>query len=163
MPGDPFNEAVVSPPFQRAQAIVLMTDGQSHGGNGDAYHGWFGAGDQSSSTTDFGLMRLPAYDSSCNLSNTFVANNLGNRLLALATMIKGCDTSKGGPGQGPIKLYVIQYQSPSVSGAAALTTLLSAVATKPTTPYFFQASNGTDLQNAFTQIGASLSALRLVQ
>jgi Flp pilus assembly protein TadG len=163
MPGDPFNEAVVSPPFQRAQAIVLMTDGQSHGGNGDAYHGWFGAGDESSDTTDFGQMKMPAYDSSCNLSTTNVANNLGNRLLALATKIKGCDTSKGGPGQGPIKIYVIQYQSPSESGAAALKTLLQSVATKSTTPYFFQAANGTDLHNAFTQIGASLSALRLVQ
>jgi hypothetical protein len=140
-----------------------MTDGQSHGGNGDAYHGWFGVDDAAASVTNLGTMKMPVYDSSCNLSTTNVANNLGNRLLAMATKIKGCDTSKGGPGQGPIKLYVIQYQSPSVSGAAALTTLLSSVATKPTTPYFFQASNGTDLQNAFTQIGASLSALRLVQ
>jgi hypothetical protein len=163
MPGDPFDEAVVSPPFQRAQAIVLMTDGQSHGGNGDAYHGWFGAGDESSDTNDFGTMKMPVYDATCGLSNTNVDNNLGNRLLALATKIKGCDTTKGGPGQGPIKLYVIQYQSPSASGAGALKTLLQSVATKPTTPYFFQASNGSDLQNAFTQIGASLSALRLVQ
>jgi Flp pilus assembly protein TadG len=163
MPGAPFNEAVVSPPFQRAQAIVLMTDGQSSGSNGDAYHGWFDGGDGASSTTAFGTMKMPVYDASCNLTTTNVSNNLGNRLLALATSIKGCDTSKGGPGQGPIKLYVIQYQAPSAPEAAALNTLLSSVATQPNTPYFFQASNGTDLQNAFTQIGASLSALRLVQ
>jgi hypothetical protein len=160
MPGDPFNQAVVSPPFQRAQAIVLMTDGQSHGGNGDAYHGWFGAGDQSSDATDFGTMKMPVYDASCNLSTTNVDNNLGNRLLALATKVKGCDTTKGGPGQGPIKLYVIAYQQ---AGDTDLTPLLSAVATKPTTPYYFKASNGADLQNAFTQIGASLSSLRLIQ
>jgi Flp pilus assembly protein TadG len=160
MPGAPYDEAVVSPPFQRAQAIVLMTDGQSHGGNGDAYHGWFGEGDQSSSATDFGTMKLPVYDASCNLSTVNANNNLGNRLLSLATKIKGCDTTKGGPGQGPIKIYVIQYQQ---AGEANLTTLLSAVATKPTSPFFFQASSGADLQAAFTQIGASLSALRLVQ
>jgi Flp pilus assembly protein TadG len=164
MPGAPFDEAKVSTPFPRAQAIVLMTDGQSHGGNGDAYHGWFGAGDQSSSATSFGTMTMPGYNADCTPSGgTAVDNNLGNRLLALATLIKGCDVSKGGAGQGPVKIYVIQYQSPSESGAAALTTLLSQVATQPTTPYFFQASNGTDLQNAFTAIGASLSALRLVQ
>ena len=160
MPGDPFNEAVVNPPFERAQAIVLMTDGQSHGGNGDAYHGWFGAGDQSSSVVGLGKMNMPAYDGSCNLTTTQVDNNLGNRLLALATQIKGCDTTSGGAGQGPVKIYVIQYQQ---TGEANLTTLLSSVATKPTAPYFFQASNETDLENAFTQIGASLSALRLVQ
>jgi Flp pilus assembly protein TadG len=160
MPGAPFDEAVVSPPFPRAQAIVLMTDGQSHGGNGDAYHGWFGAGDQSSSATAFGTMKMPVYDTACNLSTTNVSNNLGNRLLALATKIKGCDVNKGGAGQGPVKIYVIQYQQ---AGESDLTTLLSQVATTTTTPYFFSASNGTQLQAAFTQIGASLSALRLVQ
>jgi Flp pilus assembly protein TadG len=161
MPGAPFDEAVVAPPFPRAQAIVLMTDGQSVGGNGDAYHGWFGSGEQSSSTTSFGQMTMPGFNADCTPSGgTSVANNLGNRLLALATMIKGCDASKGGAGQGPVKIYVIQYQQ---SGQADLTTLLSAVATKPTTPYFFQAANGNDLKDAFTAIGASLSALRLVQ
>jgi len=161
MPGDPFNEAVVAPPFPRAQAIVLMTDGQSVGGNGDAYHGWFGSGEAAADATAFGQMTMPGFNADCTPSGgTSVSNNLGNRLLALATMIKGCDATKGGAGQGPVKIYVIQYQQ---AGQADLTTLLSAVATKPTTPYFFQAANGNDLQNAFTAIGASLSALRLVQ
>ncbi|HVZ01789.1 MAG TPA: pilus assembly protein TadG-related protein [Dongiaceae bacterium] len=161
MPGDPFNEAVVSPPFPRAQAIVLMTDGQSHGSNGDAYHGWFGEGDQSSSATSFGQMTMPGYNADCTpTTGTLVSNNLGNRLLALATKIKGCDVTKGGPGWGPVKLYVIQYQQ---AGEANLTTLLQAVATDKNPPYFFAASNGTELQKAFTAIGASLSALRLVK
>jgi len=159
MPGDPFNEAVVNPPFQRAQAIVLMTDGQSHGGDGDAYHGWFGEGDQSSSATSFGKMNMTIYNSDCSTSTQSVDNNLGNRLLAVAIKIKGCDPNKG-PGQGPIKLYVIQYQQ---AGEADLTSLLSQVATQPNTPYFFQASNEQALKDAFTQIGASLSALRIVQ
>jgi len=160
MPGAPFNEAVVSPPFQRAQAIVFMTDGQSVGGNGDAYHGWFGEGEGAASTSAFGTMKLPVYDAACNLSYSNVNNNLSNRMLSMATQIKGCDTQKGGPGQGPIKIYVIQYQQ---AGQADLTALLSQVATKPTSPYFFQANNGAALKDAFTQIGASLSALRLVQ
>jgi hypothetical protein len=161
MPGVPFDEAVVAPPFPRAQAIVLMTDGQSVGGNGDAYHGWFGSGEAAADSTSFGQITMPGFNADCTPSGgTTVDNNLGNRLLVLATMIKGCDASKGGAGQGPVKIYVIQYQQ---AGQANLTTLLSSVATKPTTPYFFQAANGTDLQNAFIAIGASLSALRLVQ
>jgi hypothetical protein len=164
MPGAPYDEAVVSPPFPRAQAIVLMTDGQSHGGNGDSYHGWFGEGDQSSSASDFGSMKMPSYNADCSTGPTAtVDNNLGNRLLALSVKIKGCDALKGGPGWGPIKIYVIQYQSPSEQGAAALKTLLSNVATDDGPPYFFQAADDTELQKAFTAIGASLSALRLVQ
>jgi len=160
MPGDPFNEAVLNPPFDRAQAIVLMTDGQSHGGNGDAYHGWFGAGDQSSSTTDFGNnLDLLVYNSDCSTTTKKVDNNLGNRLLQVATKIKGCD-KKLGPGQGPIKIYVIQYQQ---AGEQDLTDLLSQVATKPDKPYFFAANNEDALKDAFNEIGASLSALRIVQ
>jgi hypothetical protein len=162
MPGEPFDEAKVSTPFPRVQAIVLMTDGQSHGGNGDAYHGWFGEGDQSASASSFGSMQLLVYNSDCSTTTKIVDNNLGNRLLALATKVKGCDATKG-PGWGPIKLYVIQYQSPSATGATALTTLLSSVATDKNPPYFFQAKDGDELQAAFTAIGASLSALRLVQ
>ena len=167
MPGDPFNQAVVSPPFPRAQAIVLMTDGQSHGGNGDAYHGWFGQDDQSSSTSDFGKITMPGYNADCTAGGgTQVDNNYGDRLLALATKIKGCDgphadgTLGKGAGWGPVKLYVIQYAQ---AGDEDLTTLLQKVATDKDPPYFFAASNGAELTKAFTAIGASLSALRLVQ
>ena len=107
-------------------------------------------------------MQLLVYNSDCSTTTKIVDNNLGNRLLALATKVKGCDATKG-PGWGPIKLYVIQYQSPSATGATALTTLLSSVATDKNPPYFFQAKDGDELQAAFTAIGASLSALRLVQ
>ncbi len=101
MPGLPFDEAVVDPPFQRAQAIVFMTDGQNVGGNGDAYHGWFGSGNGAGTLGSKGKITLP--------DGSSVDNNLNNRLLQLAQKIKGVPT-KNPLDDSTVKIYVIQYQ-----------------------------------------------------
>ncbi|MCE2510621.1 MAG: VWA domain-containing protein [Alphaproteobacteria bacterium] len=44
MPGAPFAQADPDPDFARQQAIVLLTDGENHGGSGDGYKGVFGLG-----------------------------------------------------------------------------------------------------------------------
>jgi len=142
MPGDPFNEAVASVPFPRQRAIVLLTDGEIVGGNGDAYGGRFGAdtiaGTQHSATHGF-MPSPPA------AANTY--NNLNNRLLQLAANVKA---------QG-IKVYVIQFDNTN----PALTTLLSTVATEPNAPYYYNAPTVAELQSAFSQIASNLSKLRL--
>jgi Mg-chelatase subunit ChlD len=142
MPGDPFNEAVASVPFPRQRAIVLLTDGEIVGGNGDAYGGRFGAntgaGTQQSATHGF-MPSPPA------AANTY--NNLNNRLLQLAANVKA---------QG-IKVYVIQFDNTN----PALTTLLSTVATEPNAPYYYNAPTVAELQSAFSQIASNLSKLRL--
>jgi Flp pilus assembly protein TadG len=147
MPGVPFNEAVVNPPFQRSQAIVFMTDGQNYGGNGDAYHGWFGPQEAAGTVTSKGNITLP--------NGTSVKNNLNNRLLQLAAKIKGTDPLD----QAAVKIYVIQYQE----NDPALTTLLQAVATQPQAPFYFFAPKPADLTAIFTQIADSLQALRIVE
>ncbi len=43
-PGAPFDEAEVAPQFPRQQAIILLTDGENYGGNGDGYKAVFGTG-----------------------------------------------------------------------------------------------------------------------
>ncbi|MEQ8710765.1 MAG: pilus assembly protein TadG-related protein [Rhodospirillales bacterium] len=43
-PGAPFDEAEVAPQFPRQQAIILLTDGENFGGNGDGYKAVFGTG-----------------------------------------------------------------------------------------------------------------------
>jgi Flp pilus assembly protein TadG len=147
MPGDPFSEAVVATPFQRAQAIVLMTDGQNFGGNGDAYHGWFGDDETAGTLASKGNMTMPDGSSAWN--------NLDNRLQALATKIKGANPLAA----GAIKIYTIQYTDPDPT----LQALLASVATQPNPPYYFYAPDPASLTDIFNQIGASLSALRIVQ
>jgi Flp pilus assembly protein TadG len=147
MPGEPFDEAVVNPPFSRAQAIVLMTDGLSEGENGDGYHGWFGSGPSAGTINSKGNMTMP--------DGTSVKNNMDSRLLALAAKIKG--TLPLDP--GAVKIYVIQYQQSDPTLGA----LLSQVATQPGAPYYFFAPDDTALASIFDQIAASLSALRIVK
>lgn len=43
-PEEPFTEAVANPDYNREQAIVLLTDGENYGGNGDGYKTVFGHG-----------------------------------------------------------------------------------------------------------------------
>lgn len=139
MPGEPFSQAVVSTPFPRAQAIVFMTDGQSVGGNGDGYKGVFGSGNGAATTTVHG-----------NLTNG-TKNNMDNRLLQLASLIKG-----NIPGQG-VQIYVIQYTDSN----PALSTLLKQVATQPDAPYYFFAPDEASLDGIFSKIAANLSKLRV--
>jgi Flp pilus assembly protein TadG len=147
MPGAPFDQAKVNPPFQRAQAIVLMTDGENFGSNGDAYHGWFGDGINAGTTTAKGNMTLP--------DGTSEKNNLNGHLLELAQKIKG--TNPLDP--SAVKIYVIQYQR----NTAGLTALLQKVATQPQAPFYYNAPDDAALATAFDQIAASLSALRIVK
>lgn len=139
MPGEPFSEAKVSTPFPRTQAIVFMTDGQSVGGNGDGFKGVFGGGNGAATTTVHG-----------DLTNG-TKNNMNNRLLQLANLIKG-----NIPGQG-VQIYVIQYQEADPN----LSILLKQVATQPTSPYYFFAPDEASLDGIFSKIAANLSKLRV--
>jgi hypothetical protein len=147
MPGDPFSEAVLNPPFERSQAIVFMTDGLNEGQNGDAYHGWFGSGPPAGVITSKGDMAMP--------DGGTEKNNLDNRLLALAGKIKGLNPQDA----AAVKIYVIQYQQSN----SKLTALLKAVATEPNAPYYFFAPDESSLTAIFNQIAASLTSLRLIQ
>lgn len=141
MPGAPFSQAKESVPFKRTQAIVLLSDGANFGTSGDAYRGTFGWKDAARTNSQHGT--LPSGKN----------NNLDNRVLDLATKIKGADPAQG------VKIFVIQY----VESDPTLATLLKQVATEPNAPYYFYAPGATELENAFKQIAASLSVLRLEQ
>ncbi len=142
MPGVPFDQAVVDVPFPRQRAIVLLTDGQIVGGNGDAYMGRFGEGENAGTTTNSTHGFLP---SPPDLANT--RNNLNNRLKRLAANVKA---------EG-IALYVIQFEEDNPN----LVTLLQAVATEPNAPYYYFAPTATELQEAFQAVAANLSKLRI--
>jgi Flp pilus assembly protein TadG len=142
MPSVPFTEAVETVPFPRQRAIVLLTDGEIVGGNGDAYGGRFGSGTGAGTTTNSAHGYMPSPPDAPNTNN-----NLNNRLLRLAANIKA---------QG-IKLYVIQFDNTN----PALTALLSAVASEPNAPYYFNAPTVAELQAAFDEIAANLSKLRI--
>jgi len=139
MPGEPFNQAKSSTPFTRTQAIVLLTDGEITGENGDAYKGVFGPDVGAGTGNKHGTI------------SAGVNNDLNNRLKKLAANIKGADPAKG------VKIYVVQYDEPS----ATLKSLLQSVATEPNAPYYYQATDSAALQSAFKKIAASLSVLRL--
>ncbi len=142
MPGVPFDEAVDTVPFPRQRAIVLLTDGETVGGNGDAYKGRFGSGSSAGTTSNSAHGYLPSPPDDAN-----TRNNLNNRLKRLAANIKA---------QG-ITLYVIQFDNDS----ATLTNLLKAVATQPNEPYYYNAPTEAELRLAFQQIANNLSKLRL--
>ena len=143
MPGVPFDQAYTTVPFQRDRAIILLTDGEQVGGNGDAYKGRFGSGTIAGKNTD-------AAHGTITVGGTGMPNNLDNRLRQLALNVKG---------EG-IKLYVIGFD---LAGNAAALSLLNEIASAPdsTGSYFFNAPSAADLQAAFAQIAAQLSALRL--
>ncbi len=124
-----------------------MTDGQNVGSNGDAYHGWFGENEGAGTVTSKGNITMP--------DGTEVKNNLNNRLLQLASKIKGPTPLDS----AAVKIYVIQYQENNPN----LSTLLKAVATQPAAPYYYFAPDTASLSGIFDQIAASLSALRIVQ
>jgi hypothetical protein len=142
MPGDPFNDAVATVPFPRQRAIVLLTDGEIQGGNGDAYGGRFGSGTGAGTTTNSAHGFMPSPPAAAN-----TRNNLNNRLKQLAANVKA---------QG-IKVYVIQFDNTS----STLTTLLQSVATEPNAPYYYNAPTVDELKEAFNQIASNLSKLRL--
>lgn len=147
MPGLPFNDALtdeeVSTKFPRNRAIVLLTDGQNEGANGDAYKGVFGSGPPAGTNTSHGT--LPAAGTYWSANQW---NNLNNRLLKLAAQIKGPSAAR---------IYVIQFRN------TANTTLLQNVASGKDAPYFFNAADTDELKSAFKQIAADLSTLRLTQ
>jgi Flp pilus assembly protein TadG len=145
MPGEPFSEAVLSPPFPRAQAIVLMTDGLIEGSNGDSYRGAFGGGPPA------GVAPHGTFTS----GGSTVDNTLKNRFLALASKIKGSNPED----PNAVKIYVIQY----VQNDSTLADMLQTAATERGAPYYFFAPDNTALADAFNQIAASLSALRIVK
>ena len=139
MPGEPFAQALATVPFPRQRAIVLLTDGENHGGNGDAYKGRFGAGTAAGTNIQHGDMPPPDAPGT--------KNNFNNRLVRLATNVKAMG----------IKLFVIQFDNTNPT----LTALLQSVASEPNAPYYFNAPTAAQLQAAFQEIANNLSNLRL--
>jgi Flp pilus assembly protein TadG len=143
MPGVPFTQAVETVPFKRIRAIILLTDGEQVGGNGDAYKGRFGSGTGAGTNTN-------AAHGEIDYRGDMVQNNLNNRLRVLADNVK----------EEGIKLYVIAF---NLAGNTTALDLLEEIASAPdeSGEYFFDAPDPSDLESVFAQIAASLSSLRL--
>ncbi len=140
-PGGPYNAAVASPPFPRAQAIVLFTDGKNESFYGDGYKMTFGYDTDGATSTTHGYLPQPPAAS----ATTY--NNLNNRLIAMASAIKTAG----------VRIYVVKYQDNDPNNTA----VLQQVASGPSSPYYFDAADSAQLQAAFQQIAADLSKLRL--
>jgi Flp pilus assembly protein TadG len=143
MPGVPFDQAVVTVPFKRTRAIILLTDGEQVGGPGDAYKGRFGFNTNAGLNSDAGHGKV-------KVGGVLVQNNLDNRARQLAENIRN---------EG-IKLYVIGFD---LAGNTHALTFLQSIASAPDENgnYFFDAPNPSDLDAVFKQIAASLSNLRI--
>ncbi|MBX6320795.1 MAG: hypothetical protein IRY94_03105 [Rhodospirillaceae bacterium] len=140
-PGGPYNAAVASPPFPRAQAIVLFTDGKNESYFGDGYKMTFGYDTNGATSTTHGYLPQPP------AATPTTYNNLNNRLIAMATAIKTAG----------VRIYVVKYQDNDANNTA----VLKQVASGPSAPYYFDAADSGQLQDAFQQIAADLSKLRL--
>ena len=143
MPGVPFDQAVVTVPFKRTRAIIILTDGEQVGGAGDAYKGRFGfqEGAGLNDDADHGVIKVNGVN---------MQNNLDNRARQLAENIKN---------EG-IKLYVIGFD---LAGNTHALTFLQDLASPADEngAYFFDAPSPSDLDSVFKQIAASLSNLRI--
>ena len=158
MPGEPFNQAVVTTPFQRDRYIILITDGAQVGGNGDAYKGRFGSGENAGDNTDaaHGTISAPVESGSWAYGDpipsfTTTNNNLDNRLRVLARNVK----------DDGIKLYIIGFDLADHPNELRM---LSALASPPdgdSPQYFFAAETGQDLKDALRTIASRLTDVRL--
>jgi len=149
MPGEPFNEALVSTPFPRDRYIILVTDGAQFGGNGDAYKGRFGYGEIAGDNLNAAHGNISAPNNAGVIGSR--NNNLDNRLRQLARNIKD---------EG-IKLYVIGF---GLAGNQDELEMLEGVASAPdgdSPAYFFAAETGQDLQDALALISARMTNVRL--
>jgi Flp pilus assembly protein TadG len=155
MPGIPFEEGIETVPFPRRRAIILMTDGNQVGGNGDAYKGRFGSGEPAG-TVDLDVHGDVSVDIDRHLDpsawdgNETAPNNLNNRLRWLAENVRN---------EG-ISLYVIALD---VADEPDLKDLLRGIAT--VTPsgerYFYEADDPSQLNGIFEEIAASLTTVRV--
>jgi hypothetical protein len=155
MPGIPFEEGIDTVPFPRRRAVILMTDGNQVGGNGDAYKGRFGSGEPAG-TVDLDVHGDVSVDIDRHLDpedwdgNETAPNNLNNRLRWVAENVRN---------EG-ISLYVIAL---AVADEPALKDLLKSIAT--VTPagerYFYEADDPDQLNGIFEEIAASLTTVRV--
>jgi len=158
MPGAPFDQGLVTTPFQRDRYIILVTDGAQVGGNGDAYKGRFGSGENAGDNTDpaHGTITAPVEAAGWVYgdpvpSMTTTNNNLDNRLRQLGRNVRD---------EG-IKLYVIGFD---LADHPADLRLLASIASPPdgeSPAYFYQADTAADLQDALTEISSRLTDVRL--
>jgi Putative Flp pilus-assembly TadE/G-like len=158
MPGAPFNQGLVSTPFSRDRYIILVTDGAQVGGNGDAYKGRFGSGENAGDNTDsaHGTISAPVEGGSWNYGDpppafTNTNNNLDNRLRILSRNVKD---------QG-IKLYIIGFDLADHPNELRM---LSALASPPdgdSPQYFYAAETAQDLKDALKEISSRLTDIRL--
>jgi Putative Flp pilus-assembly TadE/G-like len=158
MPGQPFDQAYVTTPFQRDRYIILITDGAQVGGNGDAYKGRFGSGEIAGDNTDaaHGTISAPVESNSWVYGDPIPAftttnNNLDNRLRILSRNVKN----------DGIKLYIIGFDLADHPNELRM---LSALASPPdgdSPQYFYAATTGADLKAALKTIASRLTDVRL--
>ncbi len=148
MPGEPFNQGLVSTPFTRDRYIILVTDGAQFGGNGDAYKGRFGYGEIAGDNNNaaHGMIDAPN-DAGVIASRN---NNLDNRLRRLARNVKD---------EG-IKLFVIGF---NLAGNQDELDMLEGIAspTENGIHYFYDADSADDLRDALEDISSRLTDVRL--
>jgi hypothetical protein len=158
MPGEPFNQAVVTTPFQRDRYIILITDGAQVGGNGDAYKGRFGSGENAGDNTDaaHGTISAPVESGSWAYGDpipsfTTTNNNLDNRLRVLARNVK----------DDGIKLYIIGFDLADHPNELRMLASLASPPDGDSPQYFFAAETGQDLKDALKTIASRLTDVRL--
>ncbi|HVR68795.1 MAG TPA: VWA domain-containing protein, partial [Verrucomicrobiae bacterium] len=148
MPGEPFDQGLVSTPFTRDRYIILVTDGAQFGGNGDAYKGRFGYGEMAGDNTSGAHGMIDAPDDAGVVASR--NNNLDNRLRQLARNVKD---------EG-IKVFVIGF---NLAGNQDELDMLEGIAspTENNVHYFFDADSADDLRNALEEISSRLTDVRL--
>ncbi len=148
MPGEPFDEGLVSTPFTRDRYIILVTDGAQFGGNGDAYKGRFGYGEMAGDNTSSAHGMIDAPDDAGVIASR--NNNLDNRLRQLARNVKD---------EG-IKVFVIGF---NLAGNQDELDMLEGIAspTENGIHYFFDADSADDLRDALEEISSRLTDVRL--
>jgi Flp pilus assembly protein TadG len=154
-PGIPFEEAIEDVPFPRRRAIILLTDGMNNGGNGDAYKGRFGPGDDpdggGAGTVDLDVHGDLTVDADRDGTQDTVPNNLDNRTRLLAENVRA----------DGISLYVIALGLADAPSHAKPLLESMATITGAGEVYFYEADDPDQLNGIFDEIAASLTTVRV--
>jgi Flp pilus assembly protein TadG len=155
-PTAPFTEGAAYTDKKWRKVVVFMTDGQNDVSAGaNTLNGSY--------YTSYGYVTAPLAKNPFGTTSASAAeSNLNTKLLTVCTGLKSkaelCPNPKNIIQMVPsIELYTIGFQAPTASAA-----LLQSCATDPD-HHYVNAANGTDLRDAFKEIGQRLKTMYLSQ
>lgn len=90
---------------------------------------------------------------------------LDDRFAAICRAMKGDNHASTDPADHRIQIYVVGFEigNPTAGNPTTVENMLKTCASNPSSPYFIKVDNASALDGAFTEVGNSLSSLRMIE